>query len=110
MILGPDGKPYKPPVDPNFLKVIPLPRKQPKKLNVRQKAGSPRKFEAKLHCNNCGKKRMMRIASMVLNPEGNTVPLYFGLKKLLKATKTPIALPESYLGYCIVCTDVTPFR
>ena len=110
MILGPDGKPYQQSAPPEFLKAIPLPRKRETKITVPKRAGTPPKFEAKLHCNYCGKKRLMRIASMVLDPEGNTVPLYFGLKKLLRATKTPIALPESYLGYCMVCLEVTPFR
>lgn len=127
MILGPDGKPYytkeeieaqntkvepKGKITPTFLKTLPIPDPIRKRNLFRKKkvAGTPTRVSTKLHCNTCGKKRLMRIASMVLNPEGTPTPLYFNLKKLLKATKTDIVLPENFLGYCLVCLEVTPFK
>lgn len=102
-------------ITPHFLKAIPIPAPKEnvkKQLAINKKSvGTPKKWDKKLHCHTCGCKRLMKIATMVLDPDGKSLPVYFNLRKLQKAIAAGVpGIPGNFVGFCYVCLDLTPFK
>ncbi len=78
-------------------------------------SGTPTKFNTRLHCVHCGKKRALRLSFLFPfgGPEGNTPQvLKLNVKKFLKASLTDryLPLPKEYMGSCYQCFGTTFFR
>lgn len=96
------------------LETMPIPPAAPVKVELRKykRAGSPAHYDRKLHCYHCGQKRVMRIATILLNTDGTSNLVYFNLRKLQRTLKEnkQITLPDLFIGNCLVCLENTPFR
>lgn len=93
-------------------KVIPPPRAEiVKKINAKTPVGAKAQYQKKLHCIHCGKKRLMRLATTILNTDGTVALIFLRLKKFLKTAKeTTLDLPNDLIGNCSVCSENTYYK